>query len=126
MVLDLIGGETQDRSWSVLKPGGRLISTVSEPSQEKALLCRVRAVKIQSRTQADELALIGDLIANGEIKVIVEKVLPLSRATEALEMSRRGHVHGKIVLAVSEQEPGLSEFQQDGAHNYHSQPVLSV
>jgi len=28
LVLDLIGGETQERSWSVLKPGGTLVSTV--------------------------------------------------------------------------------------------------
>jgi NADPH:quinone reductase-like Zn-dependent oxidoreductase len=32
VVLDLVGGGTQDRSWSVLKPGGCLVSTVSTPS----------------------------------------------------------------------------------------------
>jgi len=100
VVLDLIGGETLDRSWKVLKPGGRLVSTVSTPSQEKAMICGVRAYKIQARVCADELTLMGDLIANGEIKVMVEKILPLSRASEALEMSRRGHVRGKIVLKI--------------------------
>jgi NADPH:quinone reductase-like Zn-dependent oxidoreductase len=100
VVLDLIGGETQDRSWKVLKTGGRLVSTVSTPSPQRAMLCGVRARKMQTQTRADELALMGDLIANGEIKVMVDKVLPLSRASEALEMSRRGHVRGKIVLTV--------------------------
>jgi NADPH:quinone reductase-like Zn-dependent oxidoreductase len=100
VVLDLVGGETLDRSWKVLKAGGRLISTVSTPSQERALLCGVRAWKAQTRTRAEELTMLGDLIANGEIKVMVEKVLPLSRASEALEMSRRGHVRGKIVLTI--------------------------
>jgi len=100
VVLDLVGGETLERSWKVLKSGGRLVSTVSTPSQEKARLCGVRAWKMQMQTRADELTLLGDLIANGEIKVVVEKALPLCRASEALEMSRRGHIRGKIVLTT--------------------------
>jgi NADPH:quinone reductase-like Zn-dependent oxidoreductase len=100
VVLDLVGGETQDRSWSVLKTGGRLVSTVSEPSQEKALLRGVRALKMKTRTRADELTLMGDFIANGEIEVTVDKVLPLARASEALAMSQRGHARGKIVLTM--------------------------
>jgi NADPH:quinone reductase-like Zn-dependent oxidoreductase len=100
LVLDLVGGETQERSWKMLKTGGRLVSTVSTPSQAKALMCGVRAWKIQTRTRADGLNLMGELIANGEIKVMVDWVLPLFRAAEALEMSRLGHVRGKIVLTI--------------------------
>jgi NADPH:quinone reductase-like Zn-dependent oxidoreductase len=100
VVLDLIGGETLYRSWKVLKNGGRLVSTVSTPSEEKAMLCGVRARKMQTQTRADELTLMGDLIANGEIKVMVDRILPLHRASEGLELSRRGHVRGKIVLTV--------------------------
>ena len=36
MVLDTIGGETQERSWQVLKRGGVLASLVQEPSAKKA------------------------------------------------------------------------------------------
>jgi NADPH:quinone reductase-like Zn-dependent oxidoreductase len=100
VVLDLVGGETQDRSWKVLKSGGRLLSTVSAPSQNKAFLCGVRAEMLLVRNSADELAMIGDLIANGEIKVMVDKVMPLIRAPEALEMNRCGHARGKIVLTM--------------------------
>jgi NADPH:quinone reductase-like Zn-dependent oxidoreductase len=100
VVLDLVGGETLERSWKVLKNGGRLVSTASTPSEEKAMLCGVRARKMQTQTRADELTLMGDLIANGEIKVMVDRILPLYRAPEALEISRRGHVRGKIVLTV--------------------------
>jgi NADPH:quinone reductase-like Zn-dependent oxidoreductase len=46
--------------------------------------------------------LLGDLIANGEINVMVEKILPLFHAPEALEMSRCGHVRGKIVLTIDQ------------------------
>jgi NADPH:quinone reductase-like Zn-dependent oxidoreductase len=126
VVLDLIGGETQDRSWKVLKPGGRLVSTVSTPSPERALLCGVRAMKVQTRVRADELCLIGDLIANGEIKVIVEKALPLFRAPEALEMSRRGHVHGKIVLTINDHDACHSEFHHAAVENHRPLPMLLV
>lgn len=105
VVLDLVGGETQERSWKVLKSGGRLISTVSLPSQNKALLCGVRAQLLRAHTSADELAMVGDLVANGEIKVLVEKVLPWFRAPEALEMNRCGHARGKIVLTF---DPALN------------------
>jgi len=100
VVLDLVGGETQDRSWKILRTGGRLVSTVSTPSQAKAMLCGVRAWKMQTQTRPDELIMLGDLIANGEIKVMVTKVLPLERAPEALEMIRCGHAQGKIVLTI--------------------------
>jgi NADPH:quinone reductase-like Zn-dependent oxidoreductase len=126
VVLDLVGGETQDRSWKVLKNGGRLVSTVSKPSEQKAFLCGVRAWKIQMKTRADELILMGDLIANGEIKVMVDKVLPLYCAPEALEMSRSGHVRGKIVLTINEHETFHSEYHQAAVEAFHPQPVQVV
>ena len=35
-VLDLVGGDTQMRSFQVLRPGGKLISAVSKPDQHRA------------------------------------------------------------------------------------------
>jgi len=109
VVFDLAGFETQERSWNILKTGGRLISTVSRPSPEKAFLRGVRAQKMTTQTRADELTLMGELIVNGEINVVVEKVFPLSRASEALEISQQGHARGKIVLTI-DHDPGQSEF----------------
>ena len=45
VVLDTIGGDTQARSWMVLKKGGVLVSTVSPPSpQEAAARRRARCI----------------------------------------------------------------------------------
>ena len=44
IVLDTIGGETQERSWLVLKQGGALISLVQPPSEEKANQFGVRGI----------------------------------------------------------------------------------
>jgi NADPH:quinone reductase-like Zn-dependent oxidoreductase len=56
---------------------------------------------MQTQTRSDELTLMGDLIASGDIKIKVEKVFPLFRAPEALEMNRCGHARGKIVLTIN-------------------------
>ncbi len=45
MVFDLIDGDTRARSWQVLKKGGVLVSTLSEPSQESAAKHGVRALR---------------------------------------------------------------------------------
>ena len=103
IVLDLVGGQTLERSWRILKVGGRLVSTVSTPSPAMALLCGVRAFFVQMQTSGEQLAMIGDIIANGEIKVMVERVMSFERASEALELSRRSHARGKIVLTMQEE-----------------------
>jgi NADPH:quinone reductase-like Zn-dependent oxidoreductase len=126
VVLDLIGGETQARSWQVLKTGGRLVSTVSSPGGDKALVSGARAMKVQTQMSADQLEWIGDLIANGEINVMVERVLPLYRAPEALEWSRAGHVHGKIVLTMDNSDFCPTEFPEAASEKFLPQSILSV
>ena len=44
VVLDTVGGDTQERSWSVLKPGGILVSSVQPPSEEEAQAHGVRSI----------------------------------------------------------------------------------
>lgn len=101
VVLDTIGGETQERSWKVLKRGGILVSIVQPPSEQKAKAYGVRAMFMRSdHNRGDELAQIADLVVSGQVKVQVETVLPLSEARKAQELSQSGHARGKIVLEV--------------------------
>ena len=101
VVLDTIGGETQERSLKVLKRGGILVSIVQPPSEQKAKAAGVRAVFMRSDlNRGDQLARIADLVVSGGVKVNVETVLPLSEARKAQELSQSGHTRGKIVLEV--------------------------
>lgn len=100
MVFDTIGGETQERSWKVLKRGGILVSIVSEPSPEKATEYGVREAFVWLQPNADQLAELAKLVAAEKLKAIVETILPLSDATRGQELSERGHTRGKIVLRV--------------------------
>jgi NADPH:quinone reductase-like Zn-dependent oxidoreductase len=100
VVFDTIGGDTQDRSWKVLKRGGVLVSIVQPPSQEKATAQGVRGVIIRQNPRGDQLAEIADMVVRGRIKVDIGQVLPLGEARRAQESSQSGHARGKIVLRV--------------------------
>ena len=101
VVLDTVGGDTQKRSWSVLRKGGVLVSTVGVDEAE-ARSHGVRAIAAFTRMDAPMLARIADLIDRGEIRVPVSQVLPLAETRRAHEESQGGHVEGKLVLSVSE------------------------
>ena len=102
-VLDTIGGETQERSWSVLKKGGVLLSLVQPPSEEKAEELGVRAAFVAGHPSGAQLAEIAKMIDSGKLAPIIDRILPLSEARRAHELSQSGHVRGKIVLRVKNQ-----------------------
>jgi NADPH:quinone reductase-like Zn-dependent oxidoreductase len=101
VVLDTLGGETQERSWQVLKKGGALFSVVQPPSAEKAKELGVRAAFVASHPSGAQLAEITKIIDSGKLAPVIDRILPLSEARRAHELSQSGHTHGKIVLRVT-------------------------
>ena len=101
LVLDLIGGETQERSWSVLKKGGVLLSLVQPPLVEKAKALGVRAAFVAGHPSGAQLAEIAKIIDSGQLAPVIDRILPLSEVGRAHELSKSGHTHGKIVLRIS-------------------------
>jgi len=101
LVFDTVGGDTLERSWQVVKPGGVLVSVVSpRPSFEEAKAHGVRPVWFIVEPNREQLIQIGALIDAGRIRPIIETVLPLSQARQAYEQGAKGHTRGKIVLRV--------------------------
>jgi NADPH:quinone reductase-like Zn-dependent oxidoreductase len=98
MVLDTVGGDTQTRSWNVLRSGGILVSTATGPSPEIAAELGLRGAMMMVQPQAALLTEIANLIDSGQVKVNVGKVFPLVEARQAQDLSQQGHTHGKIVL----------------------------
>jgi NADPH:quinone reductase-like Zn-dependent oxidoreductase len=111
LVLDLIGGETQERSWSVLKNGGVLLSLVQPPSVEKAKALGVRAAFVAGHPSGAQLAEIAKIIDSGKLAPVIDRILPLSEARRAHELSQSGHTHGKIALRVSNGDGTLERKQ---------------
>jgi NADPH:quinone reductase-like Zn-dependent oxidoreductase len=102
LVFDLVGGDTQQRSWQVLRRGGALISTLTEPSQTLAAQYGVRAGRYTAHPDGATLAQIGEWIDDGGVRVIVAQQFPFEAARDALACIERGHVHGKVVIQVAD------------------------
>lgn len=100
VVFDTIGGDTQERSWATLKPGGMLVSVVQPPSNERADALGVRASMIGAYSDPAILAEVAALVDDGKLKPHVSKVLPLSEARKAQEIISTRHTRGKVVLQV--------------------------
>lgn len=102
VVIDTEGGETQQRSWGVLKPGGILVCMFSPPDEAQADAHGVRHAYFALQSNPGELAELAALIDAGHVRPIVTTVLPLSEARLAYDFSQSRHTRGKIVLHVHE------------------------
>jgi NADPH:quinone reductase-like Zn-dependent oxidoreductase len=100
VVMDTIGGDTQQRSWQVLKKGGVLVTTLRISSPETARDHGVRGEEVLVHPDTARLNQIAALIDAGDLKPSVAAVLPLAEAARAHELSQTGHMKGKIVLQV--------------------------
>jgi len=117
VVFDLVGGETQMRSFLVLKEGGNLVSAVQPPSQEETARYRVSGEMMRLAPSGEVLGKIGRLLEEATIRPDVAKVYALQDVVQAWEdiagnlprvhgMSpgpgaARRRSHGKIVLRVA-------------------------
>jgi NADPH:quinone reductase-like Zn-dependent oxidoreductase len=97
VVFDTVGGETLERSWGILKPGGRLvtIATSGEGSQDP----RVREAFFIVEANGAQLGEIARLIDGGHLRPVVDAIFPLPQARQAYE---HRPTHGKVVLRVTD------------------------
>ena len=102
VVIDTVGGDTRERSFGIIKPGGMLVSVVSEPMSERHQSNGVRAVFFLVEVTTARLDTITDLFDRGKLTARVGAVLPLEQARTAHEMlGGVPHSRGKIVLNVA-------------------------
>lgn len=101
VVIEHLGGDTQLRSFGVMKKGGTLINLVGEVDKRAAKKAGVRAIDFGMGYDVEELKKIVDLVAKGKIKTHVTQILPLRQVRKALDLNQQGKSHGKIVLKVA-------------------------
>lgn len=101
-VIDLVGGDTQARSFQVLRRGGKLISAVSPPDQAIAQSYGVEATFFLVKVTSYQLTQMTELFDRGELRTHIGAVLPFAEAIEAHLMLEhlRLKPKGKIVLAL--------------------------
>src|SRR4029077_6373982 len=100
IVFDAIGGETLDRSWAVLKPGGRIVTIAAD--SEVTGDQRVREAFFIVEPNQEQLLEVAKLLHAGSLKAFVSAVVPLEEASIAYSRAvpdKRGY--GKVVIAVA-------------------------
>lgn len=97
LVVDPVGGQTQQRSYGVIKQGGTLVALTSPPEQRPG----IRAVIMSMKPSAELLGRIAAMVDDGTLRTFVAEVQPLADAGRAQDDGDRGHHSpGKIVLRV--------------------------
>lgn len=100
LVVDLVAGETQERSWAVLREGGRLVSTLSEPTSERPEAQGKIGTFFLVEPDGEQLEKIARLIESGQVRPVLSKTFPLEEVAEAQDFLEHSHVKGKVVLVV--------------------------
>jgi NADPH:quinone reductase-like Zn-dependent oxidoreductase len=101
VVIDTVGGETLDRSFRVLRRGGRLITLSAPPPPGRADEYGVTATFFIVTPDRDQLVELAALVDSGRLHVEIAQTFPLERGREAFESGRRpGRRAGKTVIVV--------------------------
>jgi NADPH:quinone reductase-like Zn-dependent oxidoreductase len=96
VVFDTVGGETLERSWSVLRPGGRMVTIAA--NGEATDDPRVKEAFFIVEPRREQLVEVATLLDDGVLRAFVSQVVPLSEAPAAYSGKRGGH--GKVVVSI--------------------------
>jgi len=103
VVIDTIGGDTQKRSFSVLKAGGALVALNQPPSPELAAQYKVRGLMLDTKSTRSGLNQLSNRILTGVLKPNVGKVFPIAEVAMVWRDVKSLKVFGKIVFKVADQ-----------------------
>lgn len=99
-VIDLVGGDTLDRSFAVVKRGGTIATTVGSIDPAKADATGVRAIQIWMQRDADDLRELARLVDDGTVRPRDHRVLPLEQASAAQDLNQDHQTSDKLILAT--------------------------
>jgi NADPH:quinone reductase-like Zn-dependent oxidoreductase len=100
LVIDLAGADVPDRSWSVLREGGTLVSSarfdIAAPRNDGR-----RGIAFMMQPDSERLGRIAEAAASGGLSVTISETMPLSAVPAAVERNRTGHGPGKAVADLT-------------------------
>lgn len=123
-VFDTLGGETLEKSFNILKDGGKIVSVSGLPNARfgkeygsgffKTLLFSAASHKLTAlekkhhvqytflfmKPSGEQLRIIANHIEAGKIKPVIDRVFPFEEAQKAMEYAEAGRAKGKIILKI--------------------------
>jgi NADPH:quinone reductase-like Zn-dependent oxidoreductase len=99
-VFDAVGGETLQKSWGVLKPGGRMVTVAADVEGTRDERAKEAFFIVEPNQK--QLTEIGDLLDAGKLRVFVDAEVALAETPAAYERKvQRRLWYGKVVVVVS-------------------------
>src|SRR5690349_18884771 len=99
-VFDTVGGDVTARSFTVLKPGGRLASIAVGGTAPVSPREDVRSLRPKVDRDRRRLDRVAQLVQSGAVPLPEIKEYPLAKVAEAHRVSEARHLRGKLVLRV--------------------------
>ena len=123
-VFDTLGGEILEKSFGIIKDGGKLVSVSGLPNARfgkeygsgffKTLLFSAASHKLTGlekkhnvqytflfmKPSGEQLRIIANFIETGKIKPIIDKVFSFKDAQKAMEYAESGRAKGEIILKI--------------------------
>jgi NADPH:quinone reductase-like Zn-dependent oxidoreductase len=100
VVLNTVDADTGLRSMKVLKPGGILVSVVGDPPADACAAAKIRCA-ITGHATGEMLRFVGELAEQGKLTVKIERTVSLNEVPQAWELSKQGHIGGKVIVEIS-------------------------
>ena len=95
LVFDAAGGDAAERSAGLVRPGGRLVSIISEPGETPGIITRFFIVE----PNREELDQVTELLEAGGLTLVAREEFPLEKAPAAFETSLDRTHRGKVVFS---------------------------
>jgi NADPH:quinone reductase-like Zn-dependent oxidoreductase len=99
-IFETVGGDVAQRSFSVLKPGGRIAFIASGAKAPASPRDDVSALRPAVGRDRPHLERIVDLVTSSAVRVPEITEYPLSQVVAAHEISESRHLRGKLVFKV--------------------------
>jgi len=99
-VLDTVGGGVTERSFAVLRAGGRLASVAVGGNAPPSPRADVTSLRPKVNRDRPHLERVAALVAQGRVRLPEIVEYPLAKAADAHRVSEARHLRGKLVLRV--------------------------
>lgn len=123
-VFDTQGGKILEKAFTIVKPGGKVVSITGLPNHRFAKAYglspwKTGALRLAShrlsrlekdtgvgyeflfmRPDGDQLTQLGEMITAGKLRPVIDRVLPFTKIKEAFTYSASGGARGKILLQM--------------------------
>lgn len=102
-VLDTQGGEIQEKSYTVLKKGGTLVSIVAPPDEEKAAEKHIHTGYFFLEPTGERMKDLANLMKEDKLKPVIGKTFPFTQEglREAHDLSENESIPGKVVIQIN-------------------------